>query len=100
MYYLPQLTADCALFTLSADQESWVGETQTIAFLKVLHNARLSVAMDNIVSPLACLSSGYLQQKFGPRNILLLTCVPYSLSWIGSALAGHLKSVTLLYLSR
>ena len=71
-----------------------------MASFSVLHKACLSVAMDNIVSPLACLSSGYLQHKFGPRKILLLTCVPYALSLIGATLAGHLRSVTLLYLSR
>ena len=85
-YYLPplrpQLTMDCALFPITADEESWI------------------VAMDSLVSPLVCLCSGFLQTRFGPRQILRLTCLPYLLAWLCSGLAGLYKSLELLYLSR
>ena len=43
---------------------------------------------------------GYLQHHYGPRDTLLLTCVPYIAGWISAALAGHYSSLFLLYLSR
>ena len=52
------------------------------------------------MTPLVCLLSGFLQQKFGPRLVLMLTCLPYLLGWALAALTWHYHSVWLLYISR
>ena len=56
--------------------------------------------MDNIVTPLSCILSGHLQQRFGPRKILMLTCFAYILAWICSFLSGYFEWIVLLYISR
>ena len=58
------------------------------------------VSLDNVVSPIVCIFSGFLQQKFGPRTILMVTCIPYFLSWLAAVMAGQFYSIELLYLSR
>ena len=81
----PQLTANCSArvsFRLTSDQESWI------------------VAMDSIISPLTSVLSGYLQTSVGPRSVLLLTCLPYCLSWVCAGLSGLYNELSLLYLSR
>ena len=79
----PQLTANCTgNLTISKDQESWI------------------VAIDSVVSPVTSILSGYLQQDFGPRQILILTCVPYLAGWVSAALAGQFNNLYLLYVSR
>ena len=81
----PQLTANCSArvsFRLTSDQESWI------------------VAMDSIISPLTSVLSGYLQTCVGPRSVLLLTCLPYCLSWVCAGLSGLYNELSLLYLSR
>ena len=44
--------------------------------------------------------SGYLQGSLGPRRVLLITCLPYSLSWVCAGLSGLYNNLYLLYLSR
>ena len=81
----PQLTANCSArvsFSLTRDQESWI------------------VAMDSVISPLTSILSGQLQTSLGPRSVLLLTCLPYSLSWVSAGLSGLYNDLSLLYLSR
>ena len=81
----PQLTANCSAqvsFSLTRDQESWI------------------VAMDSVISPLTSVLSGQLQTSLGPRSVLLLTCLPYSLSWVSAGLSGLYNDLSLLYLSR
>ena len=81
----PQLTANCSArvsFSLTRDQESWI------------------VAMDSVISPLTSILSGQLQTSLGPRSVLLLTCLPYSLSWVSAGLSGLYNELSLLYLSR
>ena len=56
--------------------------------------------MDNIVTPLSCILSGHLQQRFGPRKILMLTCFAYVLAWICAFLSGYFEWIVLLYISR
>ena len=78
----PQLSANCTNMTITRDQESWI------------------VAIDSVVSPVTSIMSGYLQQHFGPRQILILTCGPYLAGWLSAALAGQYNSLYLLYASR
>ena len=78
----PQLMANCTNLSITRDQESWI------------------VAIDSVVSPVTSVMSGYLQQHFGPRQILILTCVPYLAGWVSAALAGQYNSLYLLYVSR
>ena len=81
----PQLIANCSArvsFRLTSDQESWI------------------VAMDSIISPLTSILSGHLQTCVGPRSVLLLTCLPYCLSWVCAGLSGLYNELSLLYLSR
>ena len=81
----PQLIANCSArvsFRLTSDQESWI------------------VAMDSIISPLTSILSGHLQTSVGPRSVLLLTCLPYCLSWVCAGLSGLYNELSLLYLSR
>lgn len=75
----PQLREPCSEFPITDDQESWI------------------VSMDNLVTPIVCVLSGFLQQKFGPAKVLMVTCIPYCCGWISTACA---TSVTLLYASR
>ena len=58
------------------------------------------VSIDNLISPIICILSGSLQQKFGPRTILILNCLPYLLSWIGAVLSGLFTNIWFLYISR
>ena len=95
----PQLTMDCAKFFITGDQESWIGEQQQQQH-KVEKLFFISVSIDNIATPVVCILSGYLQHKFGPKRILMLSCLPYILGWSSAGLAGHLHSVKLLYVSR
>ena len=75
----PQLRENCSEFPISLDQESWI------------------VSIDNLATPVICILSGFLQQKYGPLRILMFACLPYSLSWLIVFLA---TSVYHLYLSR
>ena len=95
----PELTMDCALFSITPNQESNIGKDKTSTFSGSL-NLSFPVSIDNIISPIICILSGSLQQKFGPRTILLLNCLPYLLAWIGAALSGVYKNVWFLYISR
>ena len=56
----PQLRENCSEFPISVDEESWI------------------VSIDNLATPLICILSGFLQQKFGPLRVsvlLILDCV-------------------------
>jgi len=74
-----QLYGHCAEFHISLDQLSWI------------------VSLDNILTPLICIVSGFLQQKFGPLRLLMLACLPYILGWVAASLASNHY---ILYLSR
>jgi hypothetical protein len=53
----PQLREKCSEFPITLDEESWI------------------VSIDNLATPLVCILSGFLQQKFGPlrvKKILLI----------------------------
>ena len=79
----PQLQEPCSEFEITTSQESWI------------------VSMENVVTPVICILSGYLQQKFGPKNILLISCLPYCLAWILAAVAPQVSAhVGALYASR
>ena len=58
------------------------------------------VSLDNLATPFVCILSGFLQQWFGPKPILMFACFPYMCGWGAAAIAGHLQSVALLYSSR
>jgi len=75
----PQLGEPCSEFSISMDQESWI------------------VSLDNILTPLICITSGLLQHKFGPLRVLMFSCLPYTLAWIATAVATGAWE---LYLSR
>ena len=57
----------------------------------------VSVSLDNILTPLICIMSGFLQQKLGPLRVLQFACLPYTAAWIAAALADSHHT---LYLSR
>jgi len=75
----PQLREDCSEFSISEDQESWI------------------VSLDNLFTPLICILSGPVQQKWGSRTMLILCCIPYFVSWFLTAMAN---SYYVLYLAR
>jgi len=75
----PQLAEPCSEFQISLDQESWI------------------VSLDNLLSPLICITSGFLQQKVGPLKILMFSCIPYTIGWLAAALATCANH---LYVSR
>lgn len=75
----PQLREDCSEFSITVDQESWL------------------VSLDNLLTPLVCLLSGPMQQRWGPRTVLMLCCFPYFLSWLLTTLATNHE---ILYLAR
>ena len=76
------------------------------------------MSIDNLATPFVCILSGFLQQRFGPRNVsinlyiknatkdvgtlflsqvLLFACLPYLFGWV---FAAYALSVHALYLSR
>ena len=55
------------------------------------------VSLDNLLAPLICITSGFLQQKFGPLRMLMFCCVPYSAGWMVAAMA---RDAYHLYISR
>lgn len=75
----PQLREPCSEFRITENQESWI------------------VSLDNVATPLICLCSGILQQRYGPKYILVSACVPYLLGWI---MVGLASNVEYLYISR
>jgi len=75
----PQLYGSCSEFLVSLDQLSWI------------------VSLDNILTPIICIMSGLLQQKYGPLRVLQFSCLPYIAAWISAALAS---SHYTLYFSR
>jgi len=75
----PQLGEPCSEFQISEDQESWI------------------VSLDNLLTPIICISSGFLQHKLGPLKVLMFSCLPYTLGWITAAAA---RNVYHLYISR
>lgn len=75
----PQLGEPCAEFSITPDQESWI------------------VSLDNVLTPLVCITSGLLQQKFGPLRVLMFSCLPYTLGWVVAATARGAQE---LYASR
>ena len=55
------------------------------------------MSLDNILTPLICIVSGFLQQRFGPLRLLMFACLPYILGWVAASLAtSHMA----LYISR
>ena len=58
------------------------------------------MSIDNVVSPISCIVSGYMQQKIGPKHVLVVTCLPYLLGWLAAASARYIPTIYLLYLSR
>ena len=108
----PELTMDCALFSITPNQESNIGKDIILYYLYLGKgkdkistfsgslNLSFPVSIDNVISPIICILSGSLQEKFGPRTILRLNCLPYLLAWIGAALSGAYKNVWFLYISR
>jgi len=75
----PQLQEPCSELQITSDQESWI------------------VSLDNLLSPLVCICSGFLQHKFGPLRILTFSCFPYIFGWLTAALAYKVEHI---YLSR
>eukprot|EP00095_Tigriopus_kingsejongensis_P009111 maker-scaffold150_size309978-snap-gene-2.13 protein:Tk09111 transcript:maker-scaffold150_size309978-snap-gene-2.13-mRNA-1 annotation:"sugar transporter 12" len=75
----PQLRENCSEFSINDNQESWI------------------VSLDNVATPIVCLFSGILQQKFGPKLMLLSACLPYVSGWLLVIFAGRVED---LYLSR
>ncbi|TRY81048.1 hypothetical protein TCAL_10367 [Tigriopus californicus] len=75
----PQLREPCSEFMITENQESWI------------------VSLDNVATPLICLCSGILQQRYGPKYILVSACVPYLLGWIMVVMATNVEC---LYISR
>jgi len=75
----PQLSEPCSEFVIDTEQESWI------------------VSLDNLLAPFICITSGFLQQKFGPLRLLMFSCIPYTVGWIVAALAGNAYH---LYVSR
>ena len=55
------------------------------------------VCLDNTVTPIVCILSGYLQHRFGPLRVLQFACLPYAGGWIVAAFG---TSVYHLYASR
>ena len=51
----------------------------------------MTVAVDNVMTPVFCLLSGLLQGQLGPRLTLMLTCLPYLAGW-GVAALGKTSS--------
>lgn len=75
----PQLAEEGSEFQITPDQESWI------------------VSIDNLATPLVCVLSGFLQQRFGPLRVLMFACFPYSLGWLFASVA---TTVNFLYVSR
>lgn len=63
----------------------------------LLYPSPFLVSLDNVATPLICLCSGILQQRYGPKYILVSACVPYLLGWI---MVGLASNVEYLYISR
>ena len=55
------------------------------------------VSLDNLLAPLICITSGFLQQKFGPLRLLMFSCIPYTVGWFAAAMA---RDAYHLYISR
>jgi hypothetical protein len=54
--------------------------------------------LDNLLAPLICIISGFLQQQFGPLRILMVSCVPYTAGWIAAAMATHAHHIYIIYI--
>ena len=57
----------------------------------------ITVSIDNLMTIWVCTLSGFLQIKFGPKKILMVACLPYTLAWISTYFA---TKVMTLYISR
>ena len=55
------------------------------------------VSLDNTATPIVCILSGFLQQRFGPLRVLEFACLPYTIGWLVAAVS---TSATHLYISR
>ena len=53
--------------------------------------------MDNTATPIVCILSGFLQQKYGPLRVLEFACLPYTFGWLVAALS---TTAAHLYISR
>ena len=56
-----------------------------------------TVSLDNVATPMVCIASGFLQQKYGPLRVLKFACLPYIAGWIVAAVSS---SAPHLYFSR
>ena len=68
-----------------------------VSFTFLYYSPLFAVSLDNLVAPLICIISGFLQQQFGPLRILMISCVPYTAGWVSAAMA---TSAHHLYISR
>ena len=57
----------------------------------------LIVSLDNTVTPIVCVLSGFLQQRYGPLRVLQFACFPYIFGWLVAVLS---TSAYHLYISR
>ena len=92
----PQLAEPCSEFTITLDQESWIGQ-HLLSQATTANYFLIPVSLDNLLAPFICIASGFLQQKFGPLKILMFSCLPYTAGWITAAAATHAHH---LYVSR
>ena len=68
----PQLREDCSEFSITTDEESWIGMNCTITLQLThinLYYFSFLVSIDNVATPFVCILSGFLQQKFGPLKV-------------------------------
>ena len=76
----------------------WWVDLASRAFLYFLYQLiSVLVSLDNLLTPLICISSGFLQQKFGPLRLLMFSCIPYTVGWFAAAMA---RDAYHLYISR
>ena len=66
-----------------------------VRYLKL--NCHIIVSLDNTATPIVCILSGFLQQRYGPLRVLEFACLPYTFGWLVAALS---TSAAHLYISR
>lgn len=104
---LPQMQNQNATFHVSESEASWIGRdpykiVRLLVFIAIhsLNCLFVSASLASISTPIGCLLTGVLLDRFGRRSTLLLLNLPCVLGWLLIAFASGSSTLGMIYAGR